>query len=150
MDMVVHQAKKAIEEDGEEIVSVFFAEKESDCSMNIIMAPWASTQEKQSILNQLRVMFKEMNITRYTHMCEAWASSDMNHHNMGGMPSEDPQRQEVLIVTSVSRGEVRGRTFPIIRDREDKRTLGPQKEMPPGTTLGGEITTLLGNSPKLN
>jgi hypothetical protein len=62
MEMATNQVRRIIEEDGQEATNMFIAES-TDNSLNIIAAPWNGAEERDFILNRLRALFKERNMS---------------------------------------------------------------------------------------
>lgn len=141
MDFAEKQARAIIEEKGDEAQSMFLAQT-LDNQMLVIAALWANEYEKVQILEGVKKLFKEKNVDRYVHISEAWASSNMQRHEQGFTPSQDPDRREVLIILGVDRNRVLHRSWEIETEGEIRK-IGTMKMLPEGTKITGRMTELL-------
>lgn len=136
---VMERAKKFIETDGH-AATVFFGYSDK----NMVMAPGLYEDEdaKIAFLNVLKIIFAAFEVDFYVMVSEAWVVETESPEALKGVPpSEHPDRKEILQCLLVSREEVRMKVFPILRDSNNKPSLGPAK--PDFVGVGGRMTELL-------
>jgi hypothetical protein len=148
MDSSVSVIRKIIEVDQEEVLNMVMAQTE-DNQMHLCLCPWSSDKERRFIIDIMKKKFKEWNVCRYVNVCESWVSTNMALHEAGIQPRDDPQREEVIHIIGVDHREILGRAWYIINEG-GKRRLGPERKMPSGVTIGGELTELMGEKVSLN
>lgn len=118
------QTAKGIVESGQELAPVFFVE-DGNGDLNILMAPWRSTEEKLAIYQALRKQFSKINARAYLFISEAWMTKMDKGKDWDGVPpSESPDRIEVVMIDGNTRdGERYTRMVEIKTDKFGARTL---------------------------
>jgi hypothetical protein len=111
---------------------VAFLEDGSRVAIDTPFPDEISELAKMIALSFVEWQLKEMGAWGYTMASEAWMSAptpmpegmtqeEINRHRESlPMPSEDPNRLEVLVVTAVTRKEKRTRTWKMIRNARGK------------------------------
>ena len=127
---VAYTGARSIIAKGEEAAPIWFACTASG-DIFVYITPWQDDREKQMIASALRLIFAARNVVRYVMASEAWIvhRSKEEMDDEGGdlpVPSECPDRQEVLSIFGVEEGRSIGAQAPILHTG-DERSLGPLK-----------------------
>ena len=102
------------------ILPSFVLERE-DGATAIIATPWSSERDKELTVHALRATMRESGVVRYSFICEAWmavappgteSKSRLADHEM---PSNRPDRVEVVIISASDSKEVRSAMLRIVR-----------------------------------
>lgn len=144
-------ARSYIADNNQELTPQFIAENDKG-EIEVYVVPWQGDAEKDAALEFLRRQFAERNIKRYVLLSEAWMVK-LPHGPFPPpniRPSEQPDRQQVLMVTGVDpeAGEILSYTAEII-DGPPREVL-PKQAMP--MSMAGRMTELLGpvREPSIN
>jgi hypothetical protein len=101
-----------------ELVPVFHMLDEEG---NGVVAPviWRDEAEKSAILARLRMLMKQEGIVAYSMVSEAWAAVQPKDWKPGmpdgPMPSERPDRKEVVIAIAADKTRAISRSWDIVR-----------------------------------
>ena len=104
-EMAMHgfRVAKNIIEEGGEAMPVFLVEGPGG-ELGVILTPWKSDGEKAATFKMMRAMFAEKGIKSYVFVSECWVTKcDKGEEWDGTMPSENPNRLDVLIVDAHTR-----------------------------------------------
>ena len=129
--------------DEDEKIQTFIIEGSSG-DVTVMLTPWSSDKEKFAVLTAVIGHMIEVKATRYALYSEAWISTSSadTPREERVMPSEDPDRREIVMCTAVARdGQVHHQSAVIHRDLEGKRILR-QVIHNEGGTHTGLMTTL--------
>lgn len=100
--------------------------------------------EKEIAAKMLRIIFAVNDVKFYTHMSEAWmASGGSREEMMNIVPSEQPDRVEVVMVNGVSESESVSKIYKIVRasdEKFEKLELMPEYD---NLAIEGRFATLL-------
>jgi hypothetical protein len=93
-------AEQMFDKDGE-VTSFWLAEtavgQQQTIVTPMVFPPGVPADEaKRMLAKKMREHFKEHNVVRYAHAAEAWKG----HDSWPGRPSEDPQRQELVVISA--------------------------------------------------
>jgi hypothetical protein len=81
--------------------------------------PWGDEDDKAFMLSVLRTMMKAKNVVRYSMVSEAWAARQPADwkpgQDLGPMPSERPDRKEVVIAVAADKDHTISRSWDIVR-----------------------------------
>lgn len=115
--------------------------------VHIIGTPFNDEKEKDMTAAFIREQAKELGATAYVHVSEAWVTTVSPSTPASDIvqPSKSEARREVLMVAGedIDKGHI-AHMWPIERDANNKRSLGPEdKDFPGGKNLGGRFANLL-------
>jgi hypothetical protein len=87
---------------------------------NILMpARWGDEAEKRLILRAAREIMKEKGVTRYSMVSEAWTAKQPEGWKpgmpQGPLPSDRPDRKEVVIAIAADKTVTKSRMWDIVR-----------------------------------
>ena len=87
---------------------------------NILMpARWGDEAEKRLILRAAREIMKEKGVTRYSMVSEAWTAKQPEGWKpgmpQGPLPSDRPDRKEVVIAIAADKTATKSRVWDIVR-----------------------------------
>lgn len=104
---------------------------------------WDGDNEKDEIAGFMRWHFKKRGITMYSHIDEAWITEQPANVDISKVPrpSEDPNRQEIVLIDSFSKTEWRCTTFYI--ERNPGPVLTKRRDAPQSTINTGRLWNLL-------
>jgi hypothetical protein len=142
---------KQIVQDGGEVIPRWVARNDKGESF-VIATPWSGEEDKNKVVQFLRLFFMAHDITSYTFSAEAWMVKLEGKHMdaqsaqaaMDGLtPSQHPDRIEVInVVGADQHGEMLARV-EIIRKGDDI-SFGPVEGMGEGQhRVEGRMTNLL-------
>src|SRR5262249_1912308 len=81
--------------------------------------------EKDETFLILVEAFKMLDVASYAVACESWSSATPSFR---GPPKLDPNRTEVMMIVAVDKSGSVGSMANILRDAENKPTLGPWED----------------------
>jgi hypothetical protein len=131
-------------EKDDETVPCFVGES-SDGEFFVYATPFRGQQSKLMIIYFLKEKFKEKNIIRYAMASEAWLSTRKEGDpNINVPPSEDPLREEVLIVGGADiNGKKLVKRATIIVADDNKRHIDPFEDSVTYDSYGGMMLSIL-------
>lgn len=126
----------------------------NDDQLLMYCTPYDGEGSKDAVVYLLRKEFKDKNVDRYCHIAEAWvvAFKDDAEYNAskGVMPSQHPDRREILMVNGGKRGEPyeMHAVCNILRTADGPAWLSPM-ELQDYDGMSGRMTNMLeGTTPK--
>ena len=117
---VEHAERVLIGKDGASIMPSFVIES-ANGQIAIVATPWTSERDKELTVLALRATMRKAGVERYSFISEAWMAvaapgterkARLADHEM---PSQRPDRIEVVIITASDATEVRSAMLRIIR-----------------------------------
>ena len=100
--------------------------------------------EKVAAYAAVKKLFREQHVTAYCNVAEAWLSDLRGRSEPGVLPSEDPHRQEVIIMAATDGVRSVARAFRIVRDARQRVTDLVEWDDIGGTEITGPALDLLG------
>jgi hypothetical protein len=81
--------------------------------------PWRDEDDKRDMLGSIRLFMRMKNVVRYSVVSEAWAASQPKDWKPGQdispMPSERPDRREIVIAIAADKERTVSRSWDIVR-----------------------------------
>lgn len=115
---------KQIFDGDDQIIPTWFGETRGG-EMVCISTPFDSEMSKNLSVMAVKKLFKEREVVRYIFMSEAWvASRPTAEAARGVVPSEDPDRKEIVMFNGEGDGQRVHAFMPIIRPEDGEATLG--------------------------
>jgi hypothetical protein len=117
---IEHAERVLIGQPGASILPSFVVET-GDGQLAIIATPWTNERDKQITVLALRATMRKAGVVRYSFISEAWmaiAEPGTEHKTRLAdheMPSNRPDRVEVVIISASDAKEVRSAMLRIIR-----------------------------------
>lgn len=139
-------ARGLINSDKQEELTPVFIELTPDNKIDILMVPFGDGDQKDFIAAMLRAKFKKDRAVAYIHVSEAWMLDYPANALKSEMmrPSKSERRKEVVIVCGQHiDGSCIMQMAEILRDDNNKRSLGEPNAPTEITSLGGRFGTLL-------
>ena len=146
IDVVVADATNFYAKSGTaEWMTVAWMQKE-DGQMALLHLPWRSDNEKHVMIGALAETLRQNGVIRYALAVEAWIAEEDPKKPSGIMPRNNPDRKEVLMISSQEKGG-NGKTTLLMLTREKNRTLVARDDMEGGM---GWMANLLGEPGRPN
>jgi len=145
----IDQARKNLEDDGD-ITPTFFVSK--DDRLAIIGAPFSNDEEKEQAVMAVRKACSQMDADWVFYISEAWMVKRDTEEEMrsGLMPSQDPERIEVVMFNLQTKGGVNyWATAEQILHTDGSKTFSEVKMEKMGDSMKGLFMDLL-TAPKTN
>ena len=133
--------RKAIEDENREIIN-HFTGITKDGALLPIFTPWANYKERLGALALVRSVFRLHNVICYVHASEAWQATRHSNEKRHCQPVDDPDRQEVLIISAADKAGGKKCLRWIIERHASGRTLTEECDMD-ATGLGGDLLEML-------
>lgn len=115
--------------------------------IEVVPVSFDGEEEKQMLCHRLRLMFSLLDVQRYVFFSESWAASykDMNEVHNGLMPSERPDRVEVIMTVAADKtGTKIGSTLELVRNPESELVTSLRPYEIDATSFTGRFAELLG------
>jgi hypothetical protein len=119
--------------------------------MQLIMVPAFTPDTKPLVYAGLRQKFKQDKVEAYVATAESWAVAvdrKKNEELPEGSLENDDRRQEIVVISGVTKDLVISGMAPVLRDKDNKRTLGELKIMEATKVMGEMISLLPSGLPK--
>lgn len=105
--------------------------------------------DKDSFAKFMRERMKEWGVVRYVFMSEAWVARMNDQSDVTLMPSERPDREEVMILVAADQEQAKSRTLIMQRDWSTGLVTDLISDpIAEGADLGGRFATLLKEEPR--
>jgi hypothetical protein len=117
---IKHAESVLIGKDGASILPTFVIESASG-AIAIIATPWTSERDKEMVVYALRATMRKAGVVRYSFVSEAWMATAPPGAEFNArladheMPSQRPDRVEVVIISASDKTEVKSAMLRIVR-----------------------------------
>jgi hypothetical protein len=116
---------------------------DSNGTKNLLVTPWNGEDEKTLVLRNLKKIFRETGVVAYLNVTEAWVTKQFHS---GKPPSECEDREEVVMISAVSKEGSMGRLLYIVREKDGDVVDLVRRGDNEVTGLTGRLVELLDNS----
>lgn len=101
--------------------------------MNVLyVCPWGDDESKHAMMQVLRKLFIANDVVGYAIACEAWAAAYDDGEDESVLPSDKPNKIEVLNVYGEMGNTKCHRSWKMIRDRDGKIVALEQQDISEG------------------
>jgi len=158
----MHMTLEEIFEHGQQAAQVLFAAQGEVHPMWLaqtttgeilpIIAPMHEREDKDSLVDGIRAIFKQKDVIRYVSLLEAWMLEMKNQPlpasvRLGAPISQHPERREIIAIAAEDKTDMLTGMFYILRPEHGKAQLSPFKRMEKSTRHEGRFVGLLGDRP---
>lgn len=118
-----HARRVLLEKHQADIMPCFLCQR-ADNEIGILMAPFSNRAEKHAMMLEARKFMRENRVVRYSFMTGGWAAAQPKDFKAGDdpklMPSEDPNRIEVVIALATEGIDTKYREWTLTRGKDGK------------------------------
>lgn len=149
---VEHAERILIGHEGAQIMPSFVLESAGG-DMAIIATPWANERDKEMTVRALRATMRKGGVVRYSFISEAWmATAKPGQEKLarlpdGEMPSQRPDRVEVVIISASDAKQIRSAMLRIVRG-EGGTVVRLDRDLAETKQISGRFADLLNPDPE--
>jgi hypothetical protein len=139
-----HARRVLVEMKRAELMPTFLMKGQEETT--ILIAPGRDENEKRILLKAVRGIMKDKRVTRYSMVSEAWTAAQPKGWKpgmpQGPLPSDRPDRKEVVIAIAADKATAKSRVWDIVRG-EGGSVVDLRLDKDGLTGLEGRMTELL-------
>jgi hypothetical protein len=119
LDNAGKHAENLLVDQHEDELLPFFHMITADGENILAPTPWRNEDDKRDMLGSIRLFMRMKNVVRYSMVSEAWAAIQPKDwkpgQDLGPMPSERPDRREVVVAVAADKERTVSRSWDIVR-----------------------------------
>jgi hypothetical protein len=148
IEIAIQQAERVlVDKPNAQILPTFVLEK-PDNEIGVFATPWTNEREKEITVYALRHVMRETKVLRYSFISEAWmATARPGTEHLarlpdGEMPSQRPDRVEVVIITASDATTIKSAMLRIVRG-EGGTVVRLDRDLADAKAIKGRFADLL-------